>query len=77
MLRWLDYIPTVPLVIATVVLALSPPLSEPHLWIRLKMLAAGQLVDPLDILDLALHAFLPIVLLLKFLREREPGANAS
>lgn len=76
-LRWLDYIPTVPLLIATVVLALSPPLSEPHLWTRLKMLASGRLVDPLDVLDLALHALLPIILLLKFLRERQSGSNSS
>ncbi len=29
---------------------------EPHVWQKLKMLAAGTLVRPLDIFDLFMHA---------------------
>ncbi|HEX7043461.1 MAG TPA: hypothetical protein VF203_02490 [Burkholderiales bacterium] len=59
-----------PLIAATAVLALSPPLAEPHLWQKLRMLAAGQEWRPLDLFDLALHGILPVILLLKLLRRR-------
>ena len=73
MLRWLDYVPLAPLVVAAVILALSPPLAEPHLLQKLKLLAAGELTQPIDWFDFALHAFLPVLLLLKFLRVRQLG----
>jgi hypothetical protein len=68
MLRWLDKVPLVPLAVAAVLLGLSPGLTEPHLVQKLRLLYAGQLDQPLDIFDLILHASLPLVLLLKFLR---------
>jgi hypothetical protein len=71
MLRWLDRLPLVPLAIAAVLLGLSPPLSEPHLLQKLRLLYAGQLDQPLDVFDLFLHASLPLLLLLKLLRLRE------
>jgi hypothetical protein len=43
-------------------LGLSPFFPEPHIWEKLKMLAAGDLVRPLDIFDLLFHA-LPWMLL--------------
>ncbi len=60
---WLDKIPIVPLVIVAVFLGLAPFVPEPHLWEKLKMLRAGNLVRPLDIFDLLLHG-VPVMLML-------------
>jgi len=60
---WLDKIPTVPLVIVAVFLGLAPFVPEPHLWEKLKMLRAGDLVRPLDIFDLLMHG-VPVLLML-------------
>ncbi|MCB1334549.1 MAG: RND transporter [Roseivivax sp.] len=43
------------LVIASLTLGLAPFFPEPHVWEKLKMLAAGDLSRPIDIFDLALH----------------------
>lgn len=53
---WLDEVPLVLLVVLAVWLALAPFHPEPHLWEKLKMLAAGTLTRPLDIFDLFFHA---------------------
>lgn len=71
MLRWLDNLPLVPLTIAALLLGLSPVLSEPHLLQKLRLLFAGRLNEPLDIFDLAMHASLPLLLVLKLLRLRQ------
>ena len=47
---------------ACLTLGLAPFVPEPHIWEKLKMLAAGSLVKPIDMFDLALHAA-PFVLL--------------
>jgi hypothetical protein len=52
----LDQIPWSLLVIACLTLGLAPFVPEPHIWEKLKMLAAGTLVRPLDIFDFLLHA---------------------
>ncbi len=70
-MRWLDYLPIVPLAIAAVLLGLSPPFAEPHLWQKLKLLASGQLDQSIDILDFFLHASLIVILALKLVRLRE------
>lgn len=70
LLRWLDHVPLLPLALAAAILGLSPPGAEPHLWHKLKLLAGGQLVRPLDIADFFLHAILPFVLGMKLLRLR-------
>ena len=44
-----------------VLLALLPFSPEPHLWEKLKMLATGTLVRPIDIFDLLMHGA-PLVL---------------
>jgi hypothetical protein len=49
-------------------LALLPFFPEPHLWQKLKMLAAGTLVRPIDIFDLFLHGTLLILLAVKLIR---------
>ena len=67
-MAWLDRIPLAVLVIAAVLLGPAPFLPEPHLWEKLKMLAGGTLVRPIDIFDLVWHA-LPLLLLgLKLVR---------
>lgn len=71
MLRWLDRLPLAPLVVAAVVLGLSPLLPEPHLLQKLRLLADGQLDKPVDRLDLLMHASLPLLLVLKWIRSRQ------
>ena len=63
MLTLLDRIPLNLLLIAALMLGLAPFFPEPHLWEKLKMLAAGTLRQPVDIFDLLLHAT-PVVLLI-------------
>lgn len=64
-MRWLQQIPLIPLAIIAIMLALAPFQPEPHLWEKMKMLAAGQLVRPIDIFDLFLHGAPLLLLLLK------------
>jgi hypothetical protein len=58
----LDRLPLSILLLAALTLGLAPFVPEPHLWEKLKMLAAGTLVAPVDIFDLLLHAA-PVLLL--------------
>ena len=51
-----DQIPLSILIIAALTLGLAPFMPEPHIWEKLKMLAGGTLVKPVDILDFAMHA---------------------
>jgi hypothetical protein len=46
-------------------LGLAPFTPEPHIWEKLKMLAAGTLTRPIDIFDLALHGAPFVLLVLK------------
>jgi len=59
---WLDRLPLPLLAVFAGWMALAPFHPEPHLWEKLKMLAAGTLTRPLDIFDLLFHA-VPVVLL--------------
>ena len=67
-MKWLDKIPLQPLVIVAVFLGLAPFQPEPHLWEKLKMLAAGTLARPIDIFDLLMHATPTLLLILKLAR---------
>lgn len=58
----LDQIPLSILIVACLTLGLAPFAPEPHIWEKLKMLASGTLVRPVDWFDLAMHAA-PFVLL--------------
>ena len=64
----LDQIPLNILIIAALTLGLAPFVPEPHLWEKLKMLVAGQVVRPMDIADLAMHAAPVILLAAKLIR---------
>jgi hypothetical protein len=55
MLSWIDRQPLLLFVAIALTLGLAPFVPEPHLWEKLKMLAAGQLSRPIDIFDLLLH----------------------
>jgi hypothetical protein len=66
-MKWLDRIPYALLLPLAVVMALLPFAPEPHLWEKLKMLAAGTLVKPIDIFDLFLHGTPLLLLVLKLL----------
>jgi hypothetical protein len=66
-MKWLDRIPLTVLLPLAVVMALMPFVPEPHLWEKLKMLAAGTLVKPIDIFDLFLHGTPLLLLVLKLL----------
>ncbi|PLY14813.1 MAG: RND transporter [Sedimenticola sp.] len=69
-MNWLDEL-SMPLVImAALLLGLAPFVPEPHVWEKLKMLADGTLVKPLDIFDLLLHGAPIVVLVLKLMRVR-------
>ena len=67
-MEWLDRIPLVVLIIAALTLGLAPFVPEPHLWEKLKMLAAGTLSRPLDIFDLLWHAAPWLLLAAKLVR---------
>ncbi|WP_456389254.1 RND transporter [Profundibacter sp.] len=69
-MSFLDKIPMQTLVIATIFLGLSPFVPEPHLWQKLKMLVAGDLVKPLDIFDMFFHAAPGLLLMAKLARNR-------
>jgi hypothetical protein len=72
--RLLDALPLGILILLCLTLGLAPFLPEPHIWEKLKMLAAGTLTRPIDIFDLLMHGAPWLLLLLKlaFLRRARP-----
>jgi hypothetical protein len=72
-MQWLDKIPLTALAIAALALALAPFNAQPHLWQKLSMLAHGTLARPIDILDLAMHASLPLLLIVRLIRMALAG----
>ena len=73
MWQWLDRIPVLALVVGALLLGLAPFTPEPHLWEKLKMLAHGLLIRPIDIFDLVMHALLPLLLVIKLGRMMLAG----
>ena len=69
-MKWLDKIPLTTLFIIALLLGLAPFTPEPHLWQKLKMLVAGELVKPIDIFDLFLHGTPVVLLAIKLFRMR-------
>jgi hypothetical protein len=68
MFAWLDRIPLHMIALPATLLALAPFVPEPHLWQKLKMLAAGELHRPLDIFDLVMHGSGLVLLGIKLVR---------
>ena len=75
-LRWLDAVPLIPLAVGAVLLGLAPITPEPHLWQKLKLLALGRLSQPVDIFDLFMHGALPVLLVLKLVRQYRLSRHA-
>jgi len=50
------------LIVLCLTLGLAPFTPEPHVWEKMKLLAAGELTAPIDVFDLLMHG-LPFVLL--------------
>ena len=71
-MKWLDRIPFTVIVPFAVFLAFAPFVPEPHLWQKLRMLSGGDLVRPIDIFDLFLHAAPLLLLLAKLARLSRP-----
>ena len=63
------------LLIVCLTLGLAPFLPEPHVWEKLKLLAGGQLVRPIDIFDLLLHGTPWVLLTLKTTLGRTPAVG--
>ncbi|EGW54924.1 RND transporter [Candidatus Endoriftia persephone str. Guaymas] len=68
MFAWLDRIPLHMIVLPALLLGFAPFVPEPHLWEKLKMLAAGSLTRPIDIFDLCMHGTPALLLVIKLLR---------
>lgn len=67
-MNWIDAIPMSVLLPIALLIGLAPFVPEPHLWEKLKLLAAGQLHKPIDIFDLFWHAAPLALLALKLIR---------
>lgn len=52
---YLNQIPWSVVIFACLTLGLAPFFPEPHIWEKLKMIAAGTLSRPIDIFDLLMH----------------------
>ena len=68
MLEWLDRLPWWLTILACLTIGLAP-FAPPHLVEKLRMLAEGKLVRPLDWFDLVMHATPWLILLAKAARE--------
>ena len=77
-MAWLDKTPLSLLILLSLLLGLAPFVPEPHLWEKLKMLAAGTLSRPIDVFDLLLHAAPWMLLALKLVRvATRPDASGN
>jgi hypothetical protein len=72
-MNWLDRLPLSFLLIVSCTLGLAPFVPEPHVWEKLKMLAAGTLARPIDIFDLVMHGAPWVLLGLKLVRTTRQG----
>lgn len=69
-MKYIDKIPLLPLAIAAIFMSLAPFSPEPHLVEKLRMLANGELVKPIDIFDLFWHSFLIVLLAIRLVRYK-------
>lgn len=53
--QYLDDLPLGMMAVFALTLGLAPFVPEPHIWEKLKMLAAGELCRGIDIFDLFFH----------------------
>lgn len=76
-MRWLDRIPLWGLAAGAVFMALAPFVPEPHLWRDVVWLAAGELTRPEDIFDLLWHGALPVLLVIRLVRDARRKGPAN
>ncbi len=76
-MHWIDRQPLGLFLIVALTLGLAPFVPEPHIWEKLKMLAAGTLTRPIDIFDLLLHGAPWVLLGLKLYRQGAGRGKAS
>lgn len=74
-MKLLDKIDWTTLAVVALLLGLAPFFPEPHLWEKIKMLAAGELQRPLDWFDMLMHAAPMMVLALKGVRHLQLGGK--
>jgi hypothetical protein len=67
-MQFIDEIPLALLVAMALTLGLAPFAPEPHIWEKLKMLAAGDLRRAVDWFDLLLHATPWVLLAIRLIR---------
>jgi hypothetical protein len=65
MRKLLNKLPLSLLIVLCLTLGLAPFTPQPHLWEKLEMLVAADLVRPIDMFDLLLHGAPWILLILK------------
>lgn len=70
MRKLLNKLPLSLLIVLCLTLGLAPFRPEPHIWEKLKMLAAADLVRPIDMFDLLLHGAPWILLIMKLSLSR-------
>lgn len=69
-MKFIDSMSWPMVIIICLMLGLAPFVPEPHVWEKLKMLAAGELSQVVDIFDLAMHGAPWVILLLKIVRYK-------
>lgn len=70
MFKWFDQLSLEIILIPAILLGLAPFQPEPHLWEKLKMLAAGTLSKPIDIFDLIMHGSGLVLLAIWLVRKK-------
>ena len=74
-MKLIDKIPFQTLIVMSIFLGLAPFVPEPHLWEKLKMLMAGNLVKPVDIFDVVFHVAPATLLAIKVYRKNNNAEN--
>jgi len=74
-MKWLDQVPYLLLIIGSLTLGLAPFTPMPHLVEKMTMLLAGELVKPVDIFDLMMHASPVVLLIMKMGRTLVSSRN--
>ncbi|MDH5408076.1 MAG: RND transporter [Gammaproteobacteria bacterium] len=67
-MQFIDRLSLPLLLMVTAFIGLAPFVPEPHVWEKLKMLAAGELAKPLDIFDLLMHGTPWVLTIMKLIR---------
>jgi hypothetical protein len=75
-MKWLDQVPYLLLIIGSLTLGLAPFTPMPHLVEKMTMLLAGELVKPVDIFDLMMHASPVVLLIVKIGRTLVSSRNS-